>query len=350
METGKGRPPRDRRVSPAVPVLTWSVPRNKAVPDSAAGEIPKSGPPDPLPGFLTPLSAFHRAWRSFVASFVWLLKLKEADSLFLNIPPYFVDRTLKGRTAEVGGLLTWGRFWKLGSEGRRGMGVGSLILIHKAGLAAYGAKGRRSLRLAFVRLKDFVTERAMHLLILLVGAPVILSVEKTGFLGQILTVVLVAAVAVRLPGWAVRLVEVSPGARTWLKSFRTRRRQRTEAREVEEARGLLAKTLQSSKTLFIPWASVVEASFALDSSFRQIMIYGPPAALWTLTWETREGGRESAVLSAPVRTMGYPSLGFADLRLNQELEQAPLGSVRSELPLFAGIPGMEEWIRGRGGL
>jgi hypothetical protein len=134
--------------------------------------------------------------------------------------------------------------------------------------------------------------------------------------------------------------------RTWIKAFVARRRQRIEARDVKEARGLLERAFRSPKTLFIPWAAVVEARFALDSSFHQIMVDGPPAAIWTLTWETQDGRRESAVVRVPIRSMGYPELGFADMRLAAELAVVPKSSIQAELQAFAAIPGMEDWIRG----
>jgi hypothetical protein len=136
------------------PVLGWSVPRNRGVKVLSDETVRASGPPSPPPMFLTPMTSFHKRWRAFVSIFSWLLKLEEADAVFRNIPAYFVDRTLEGRNAEVGGLLNWGRFWRTGGGERRGMGVNALVLLHSEGLAAYKSTGRRSFRILAAKPSD----------------------------------------------------------------------------------------------------------------------------------------------------------------------------------------------------
>ncbi len=336
------------RAVPSVetPVLAWKVPRNPAVNDPSAEQIRASGPPAPPPVFRNPMTPFHRAWRSFVAFFIWLLKLDEADAIFRNIPAYFVDGTLKGGNAEIGGLLSWGRFWRLDGWQRRGLGVSALIFIHSEGLVAFRSTGRRSLRIFFTRLREFVVERAMHLLVFLIAAPVILFTERrAGFLMRIITVVFVAAIAVRIPAFIKWLISRNPRVRNWIEALLKRRRERIEARELGEARALLDRAMREPNPLVIPWTALTEARFTLETGFRQVMIYGPPSANWELAWETREGKKESALVSVPVRGMGYPGLGFADLRLGAELRQVRAGSIKNELQQFAAIPGMQDWVQ-----
>jgi len=327
------------------PVLEWGVPRNPALSDPSAEEIQASGPPSPVPAFLNPMTPFHKAWRSFVSALTWLLKLDEADAIFRNIPAYYVDSTLRNRTAENGGLLSCCRFWRLDGGERRGMGANGLMILHADGLTAHKSTGRRSLRILFTRLREFLVERAMHILVLFVGAPVILVAERrSGLFVRIISILVVAGIAVRIPAFFRWLISQIPQARTRLEAFLARRRERIEAREVREARALLDRAMREPNPIIIPWTALAEARFTLETGFHQIMIYGPPSAYWRLTCETRDGKRESALLSVPIRTMGYPALGLADLRLAAEARRAGKGTLKAEMEQFAGIPGMKGWI------
>jgi len=257
-----------------------------------------------------------------------------------------VDRTLKGHEAEIGGLLTWGRFWKLDGRERHGLGVKALILIHRDGLAAHAATGRRSPRVLLTRMREVVVERLLGLLLFIVGAPLILAAEsRIGLLLRIVQVFLLAAIAVRIPGFLKWLVSRNLRTRKRIEAFLKRRRARIEARDVREARALLDKARRSPNAFVIPWTALTEARFDLEAGFRQVMIYGPPSAQWTLTWETQEGKRESALVSVPVRSMGYPELVFADLRLGAEQRRVPAAILQAELQQFAVIPGMRDWIQ-----
>jgi len=292
------------------------------------------------------MTFFHKAWRSFVAFVTWLLKLGEADAIFSNNPSYFVDKTLKGHEAEIGGLLTWGRFWKLDGRARHGLGVNALMFIHRDGLAAYASTGRRSPRILLTRLREVVVERALDLLVFIIGAPLILAHEERIPLPlRIVQVFLLAAIAVRIPGFLRWLVSRNRRVRNRIEAFLKRRRARMEARDVREARALLDKAIGNPNAFVIPWTALTEARFDLDAGIRQVMIYGPPAAHWTLAWETRNGTRESALVSVPVRSMGYPELGFADLRLDAELRRVPGGVPQAELRQFAGVPGIQDWAK-----
>jgi hypothetical protein len=225
------------------------------------------------------------------------------------------------------------------------MGVNALVLIHSDGLAAYRSTGRRSFRIFLTRIQEFVVERAMHLLVLFIGAPLILAAERReGLLTRILVVIVVAGIAVRIPSFMRWLISRNPQAREWLDGLSKRRRERIEARDAAEARALLDRAMRDPVSLVIPWTGLTEARFTLETGFRQIMVYGPPSAYWSLAWESWDGRPGSAQISVPVRSLGYPALGFADLRLAAELRRVGPAAVKDEGPLFAAVPGLKEWM------
>ncbi len=337
------------RPSQPDPVLAWSVPRNPAVQDPDDRQVRASGPPSPAPVFRKPMTAGHKAWRAFVSVLSWFLRLKETDAIYVNNPAYFVDKTLRDRPAGTGGLMSWARVWRLEGPVRRGKGTSALVLVHADGLAVYPSTGRRSMRLILTRVREVIIERGLEFLMFIIGAPIILAIEdKVGLLLRIVQVVVFAAVAVRLPAIVRWIIGRSPKARKRLDAYRERRLAKAEERDLEEARSLFEKAKENPGSFVIPWTTLTAARFELRAGLKQVMTYGPPSVEWTLAWQTRAGASGSAVISVPVRSTGYPELGFADLRLDAELRLTGPGALKDEIPALLGLPGMKAWLKGRG--
>ncbi len=323
------------------PVLAWNARRSPAIEDPDPARIRASGPPSPAPVFRKPMTAGHKAWRAFVSALSWLLKLEQTDAIYVNDPAYFVNKTLRDRPAETGGLMSWGRVWRLDGPSRRGKGKSAVVLVHRDGLAVHPSAGRRSFRVMLARVREVVVERGLELLLFIIGAPIILAIEeRIGLALRIVQVVAFAALAVRIPAFVRWIIRRGPRARKRMDAYRERRRARAEERDLEEARALFEKARENPGSLVLPWTALVEARFDLRTGFQQVMTYGPPSAEWTLAWETRAGARESTLISVPVRSMGYPELGFADLRLAAETRTAGPGSPKTDPALFNAILGL----------
>ena len=296
------------------------------------------------------MTAGHKAWRAFVSAISWLLKLEETDAIYVNNPAYFVNKTLGERPAESGGVMGWGRLWRLEGSKRRGKGTNALVLVHRDGLAVYPSTGRRSPRVMLARVREVVRERGLELLMFIIGAPIILAIEeRVGLALRIVQVLAFAALAVRIPAFVRWIIRRNPRARIRMDAYRERHQARAEERDLEEARSLFGKARGNPGSLIRPWTALVEARFDLRTGFGQVMTYGPPSAEWTLVWETGSGARESMVIGVPVRSLGYPELGFADLRLAMETRMAGPGGPKTDPSLFGAIAGMTSRPATRGG-